>query len=360
MSALNVLLTCANSQVSPSVIQHIKSYPYKNVTLYGIDAIDIADVSCGKFADHFTSCPMGNDPKYIEFILDYVKKNSIDFVFPGSDEEAIALSSIKDELAKLKCNVMASTLSSVQLLSDKYRMLLHLAENGIRSSPFTLFNDPNHLVEAAKIVGYPHNLIVLKPRRGRGSKVVKIIDDDLCYKDRFENTTNAYITLNEALQYFRLYPDKCQDYLLMEYLPGEKYSIDCLVSHSRLVCGVSRSNGIHPKLSPPTQLAKIVWEEDIFDYAINLIDSIEVDYFLQIEIGRDASGKLSFIEANPRLDATLPITLGVGVNFYHELISYSEKGEFSNLPICPNEPSSPSYKLFCRYWSHAFFTSGQK
>ena len=55
-----------------------------------------------------------------------------------------------------------------------------------------------------------------------------------------------------------------------------------------------------------------------------------------------------------RLDATLPITTGVGINFFHELIDYALNGTFNNIEI---DYGNFRKIRFFRYWDHVFINS---
>jgi carbamoyl-phosphate synthase large subunit len=141
-----------------------------------------------------------------------------------------------------------------------------------------------------------------------------------------------------------------KDFFIMDHLPGEKYSADCLVRD-----GAIRAVVIRNKLFPvgsPTQIADIVFDEDLAGYAASMARVLTFDYFVQFEIGRDGNGEPKLIEVNPRLDATLPICLGIGINFYHEIIRHALGEAYSPQVRIVRGTSGP--KRFMRYWQHAF------
>jgi len=115
---------------------------------------------------------------------------------------------------------------------------------------------------------------------------------------------------------------------------------------------VIRNNGPMPKISPPTQVADIVFDEDIREFAESIVEVFGFDFFVQIEIGRDLKGNPGLIEINTRLDAALPITTGLGLNFYHEMITYALKGMMRE-----DIKDYRDYRkkiIFKRYWQHFF------
>ena len=229
----------------------IKSSSLKNVNVIGVDCCPLSDVSCGTFADKYFSVPHGNSPEYINSITSIVQSNDIDLIFPGSDEEVLKLSAVKEELSMRNCFVACPEYENVLVLSDKFSMLDYLTNSGIKSSKYGLFSSAEDLDALLFTLGFPNDKVIVKPRKGRGSKGVKLVDSTLSIKDQFESTNNSYTSKAQLLAYFRAYPNECSNYFAMEYLPGEKYSIDCLVEKSQLVFSVSRSNGTEPKLNPP-------------------------------------------------------------------------------------------------------------
>ena len=59
-----------------------------------------------------------------------------------------------------------------------------------------------------------------------------------------------------------------------------------------------------------------------------------------------------YIETNPRLDATLPITLGLDINYYHEMITKSINGKY-NKNLLKSKNGKNQIRFF-RYWNETF------
>ena len=72
---------------------------------------------------------------------------------------------------------------------------------------------------------------------------------------------------------------------------------------------------------------------------------------MQFEIGLNAESEPRLIEINPRLDATVPITMGVNRNYFAAMIDYC-----LGIPVHfdPISPLPSSRTMFYRYWSHIF------
>jgi carbamoyl-phosphate synthase large subunit len=352
MKKINILLTCVASQVMPEKIKLIKSFSEYDIKIVGID-MSCYELSVGAFfCDKFFQSPSGKEKGYNNFILKLVKKEKINIIFCGSDEEVLALSKIKDTLkSKFNCILISSNYKITKLTSDKHEMLKKIKEKGFHVCKFLNPRTIKDIDKFAGGIGYPKKDFIIKPKQGRGSKGFKIITSKINYKKEFFSSTSYKMTIEDLKKHFKKYPAEIKNFLLMEYLPGDKYSADILAENGQIRSIVIRNNWKDPKINPPTQVADIVFDKDIQEYAEKICNLIKANFFLQIEIGRDKNGKPAFIESNPRLDATLPITMGVGINFYHELIYYALNKKFRS-NIIPREKNKKI--RFFRYWDHTF------
>jgi len=330
----------------------MRGHPLYDVSLIGVSAGNMNDGAGHLYCNAFYEVPMGDDPQYWSVMRNITEIEKIQMVFVGSDEEALALSQHADELKIMGCSLCCSDYTTNLLSSNKYDLMSLLQKKGIPVGQFFTPERPDDIKVAAESLGYPEKNIVIKPKFGRGSKGFRIITDKVDKYQQFLSGGKTYITLDDLLSIFSENPEKTSEFMLTEYLPGDKYSIDMLVEHGRVICAVARNNGPEPKINPPTQLADVVFDEDLIQYTESVSKCMGYDYFVQIEVGRDDSGKLKLIETNIRLDATLPITTGVGVNFYHEMMTYALEGAFRE--SIPQIPRSGRKFRFIRYWQHEF------
>ena len=356
MSKVTVLFTCVASQVIPNIISLVKDYQKSNLIIIGIDAKPLKYSVGGFFCDAFYNSPMGNDNGYKNFIFDIVKKEKINIIFPGSDEEVLTLSDIKTKLFNdYNCKVICSPKKITHLAVDKYKMHVELNNNGIPTGKYSDLNIMNDLLDFSDQIGYPEKMFIFKPKIGRGSKGVKIIDGQSVEKfDNFMANNQTRMTLHDLISLFEQYPDKLNNFFAMEYYPGDKFSSDVLISNGDVKEMVIRNNGKQLKSNPPTQIADIVLNDDVREYTNKICELMKYDYFVQIETGMGIDEKPYFIESNVRLDATLPITSGVGINFFHELIDYALNGTFNDIKV---DYGNFEKLRFFRYWNHVFINS---
>jgi carbamoyl-phosphate synthase large subunit len=349
---VNVLLTCVNSQVSPSLIKLIYGHPDYEIKTIGVDTVPFEDNLGRNFCDLCYQVPKGTDNDYFSAIFEIVRKNDIRVIFPGSDEECLTLASKRNEFRRIDADICCSKLDVVSLAADKFKIMSKLKDKGLRICKVFAPQSIKDIEEMAEKLGYPEFDFVVKPKFGRGSKGFKIVTVEKDFHDLFYDKYNYKSTYKELIEIFSRHVEEIQKYLMMEYFPGDKYSADVLVSDGKVISMVIRNNGSLPKVSPPTQIADIVFDKDIREYAESIVGLLGFDYFVQIEIGRDINGDPRLIEINTRLDATLPITSGLGLNYLHEMITYSVTGRMRD---CINDYKNYEKQLrFRRYWQHLF------
>lgn len=350
---VTVLVTCVASQVIPSVIQLIRNHPLFDVRVIGIDTRREDESVGASFCDAFYQAPMGDAPGYGMAVEEIIRREGVRFIYPGSDEEVRTIAGIQDRLGeKYGCKLASSREETVVLASDKLAMLKFLEERGVATPKFAEPQNVSDIRRMAGEIGFPDIELVMKPKVSRGSRGLHIVRREVDPKQAFYRRDSSDITLDQLIGFFEAYPAEVCKFVMMEYLPGDKYSSDVLASKGAAAAIVTRCNGPVPKLNPPTQLADIVFDEDVRAYAEAVARTLGVDYFIQVETGRDREGKVKYIETNPRLDATLSITTGLGLNYYHELLTYAMTGSFS--PRLNDRPLPAPRLRYFRYWQHIF------
>ena len=89
-------------------------------------------------ADRFDILPSGLEPNYVSAVIDHIKKNKIQVLMPWSDEEAIALSAVRDDLAILGCNLLVSPPNVMQAITDKSKTYDMIKKSGLKVPEYTV------------------------------------------------------------------------------------------------------------------------------------------------------------------------------------------------------------------------------
>jgi hypothetical protein len=267
--------------------------------------------------------PRGASDDYEPAMRALVDRHDIAFLYLGSDEEALALS--RHDWARRISHL--DTVANTSLVLDKYR--LHTTLQAAPDTPplvpeFALCST----VEAIDKMIARCGSVVARPIKGRGSRgVFHIVDERM----------RADYPLAVTSQEYRMPADPASVFYA-GYLPGDKYSADCIFDGGALHTCMMRNNGSAVKYRPPTMQAVTSEDPEVYGFAAKVGRVLGLSGFHQVECGRAADGTIGLIEINPRLDATLPITRCYAENFYELLLHRTAVGLM--------KPRQPLFKRF--------------
>lgn len=211
-----------------------------------------------------------------------VKNYGFDFIYPAMDGVLTVFARYREELDAVLVAPDAFTSETTRKKSKTYELL-----KGIIPLPRLYKED-----EIPK--KYP---VFTKPDIAQGSKGARRID-----------TREIYLSLRNS--------GEISDNLVLEYLPGKEYTIDCFTNlEGRLVYARGRGrNRIKTGISVNTELVaesenRIFWE---LAEKINSVLHQRGGWFFQL---REAeNGELKLLEVSARIAGTSAITRNIGVN----------------------------------------------
>jgi hypothetical protein len=304
---MNVIITCANSPIMNEVIALVDKIPKINE----IVLIDSEEVAFSHGTKISALVPRGGEKEYNSSVYSLVQKHNIEYIFVCSDEEALSLSS--EQWARDISHL--DNFENIKLVLNKFQLhekLSHVNESVKLVPEFARLTTFDQLNEAVQNFGS----LILRPIHGRGSRgLAHIVSKDL----------NKMYGLGIAIQDYTM-PKDPDNYFLTAYLPGDKFSADCIFQKGEILSCMIRNNGSTIKYKPPTMIAETSLDNDVYTFAQKIGVYLKLDGFHQIECGKDAKGKVKLIEINPRLDATLPITVCYPYNFYELILNKDKKG----------------------------------
>lgn len=158
MDEKRVLVTGIGGNVGQGIIRNIRATNY-NIVIVGVN---VEAFSAGNhLCDVFYKVPYAYSNDYIKTIQTIVNNEAIDLILPATDYEVYYLSKYQ---AKINCEIAVSALKTASNYLDKYHTYLHLSQHSIPFATSFLPGDYN---------GEFRDMI-LKPRKGRGSRGLQI------------------------------------------------------------------------------------------------------------------------------------------------------------------------------------------
>ncbi len=225
----------------------------------------------------------GDDPAFVDHILEICAADVVDVVVPTVDSELIPLARAKETFDERGVRLLLAQLETLETCLDKWTLVRHVGDV-VRVPATTLANGDAALED----VPLP---VIVKPRSGSGSRGIRLI------RDRDE--------------LLRVERDGSQ--LVQEYLPGAEFSVDVLAaSDGRVVAVVPRER---LKIDSGIAVtARAVHDDALEASAAAVAEAIGLVGVANVQLKRAVDGEPALLEVNPRFPGTMPLTIAAGVN----------------------------------------------
>lgn len=260
--------------------------------------------------------PRGDDPGFVDAVLDICRDEGIDVVVPTVDSELIPVARRVGEFGDLGVAVLGPSLSTLERCLDKWALLqacgpdIPLPRGGLLDDGF----DPASL-------GWP---VLIKPRRGSGSRGIALIEDQATF-DRLPRDGSL---------------------LAQEYLPGPEYSVDVLAYRDgHVAAAVPRS-----RLKVDSGIAVAgctLLRPALQEAAAAVARTIGLTSVANIQFREDADGVPRLLEVNPRFPGAMPLTVASGVNMPALAVA-----DLLGRPVPKDVPFRPLAMV--RHWAQTF------
>lgn len=273
MKKYNVLVFPCGSEIGLEVFRAINKN--KDFNLFGGSSID--DHGRFVYENYIDNIPFVDDENFINKINQIITKYNIDLIIPAHDSVVLKLSENSDKIdatvvtsSKLACDICRSKKKTYDLFKNLLPIPKIYKKEDVKLSDFPLF---------------------LKPSVGQGSKGTKKVDT-------LEELSVNYTT---------------DDLLILEYLPGEEYTIDCFTDYKgNLVYCEGRVrdrilNGISVN-------CKKFNHESFIEYANIINNQLGMNGAWFFQLKRRKNGEFVLLEIATRIAGTMEFQRGYGVN----------------------------------------------
>lgn len=338
---LNVLWTIACSMGTVSDLKMLGSVRDFNIKIVTADRVD-KDSAGFVFAGKRYMLPCGSDREYINRVMHICKAEGITTIIPQyTDElEPLSLSSKVFEDRGIKVLVTEDT-EKLRIANNKKDLYNFFGGSSIvpRYKCVSFVND---LEEALYCLGYPDNPVCIKPVYGEGGKGFRIVTEEKV--DIFNESADSKVSLSilkEQLKSVKQMPEL----IVMEYLPGSEYSVDCICKNGVTYLCIPRQR-IETSMGAAT-VSVIEKNDEIISYTKDIISSLNLSYNINVQFKLGCDGQPKLIEVNPRVSGSLVANLGAGVNMLEKSLRLAYGMEIGDVDV------KWGTKMF-RYWDQLF------
>lgn len=306
---MNVLITTVDQ--CPDTVVFFKDTVGKNGKVFASNSVM---VSVLLKADEYVITPRIVDESYIDFLLEYCKKNDIAAIISRHDLDLQVLSKNKERFKQNGIAVIVSDEQVIKTCNDKWSAHQLLLSIGLKQ-PRT-YIDMELLKQdlRSNIVSFP---LIMKPRWGVGSFFLSQIDDfdelDVLYRKTHRNIFKTYMRYESAVA-----EDRC--IIVQEKIDGDEFGMDILndlngnyvttVAKKKLVMRVNTLAAEIVDSKPFENVAKTI--------STNLkhVGNMDVDCFL------NGSGEIFVIDLNCRFGGQYVFSHAAGANFPKQIIDW--------------------------------------
>jgi len=228
------------------------------------------------FARHF-AVPTVGEPGWLATLQDLAQSNCITHIFPAHDDALLALAQNK---SCFKAKLVTSPLQTCSITRSKSATINRLG----RAIPAPrLYSDESEIRE------FP---VFLKPDKGQGAQRTSLA------RDR-----------EELRAMLREDPGR----IIMEYLPGREFTVDCFSDRERGLLYV-RGRERHLIRHGIAMDCSFVEDERFQDYAHRISRELDFHGAWFFQVKEDAAKGLKIMEVAPRIGGTACLSRVTGVN----------------------------------------------
>jgi len=307
----NVLIFPAGTEIANEIFNSLKDNKYLNCVF-----ASSIDYSYANFLNQQVyKMPYVSDESFTRLMNDFIKDQDIDFIIPAHDDVAYELSIIED---KINAKIIGQDAKVNRIVRFK-------------DATYDYFEND---LPIAKIFYSKENLefpVFVKPIRGQGA----LHSVSLSCQKEFDGFFKKHV-LN--------------DFIVMETLIGEEFTIDCFSHKGELLYDGARTR--EKTTRGISVLSRMVEDntmnEEFKKYAEIISTKLNIHGIWFYQMKYDKNGKLKLLEVGPRVSGTMMLNRAKGINFV-ELAIFQAMGHeievvVNNISLSLARALVPRYK----------------
>jgi len=347
-----ILVTDVGHIVTPSTLDSLRRVEGED---YYIVGVDVRPNALGfAWTDTNYTVPPAHDSSYVKRLVEVCQAEKVDVLVPWTDDEIEVVAEKISTFRTLGIAVLCSTRDSVRKTIDKGILLQELACTDIPTPDFLLASTPDEIEEAAINLGYPDKPVVVKPRRSSGGRGLWILDREVNLLQRYPGQRFPLAALLSVLSQAVDDGQQTTEYVVMQYLAGDNYSVDLLAEHGEPVFVIPRRR--KKAVQGASQTGEICANPEVRSMVVRIVQffGLHLNVNVQLAYSEGSKGHPLIYEINPRISGTIVANAAAGLNLLHYGIQ---------LALGKQVPSRDSMRVregsMVRYWSEHYEFNGK-
>ena len=268
-----------------------------------------------KKADDYILTPNIYDENYIDFLLEYCKKQSVNVIISLFDIDLPVLSRNKKSFEEVGIKLIVSSEQAIDICNDKWKTYQFLCSISFKQTK--TYISVTKCIEDLKNEEIKFPLIV-KPRWGMGSigiyEAETLEELDILYKKLHKNIFNTYLRFESNQDI-----DNC--IIIQEKIKGKEFGLDILNDlHGNYVTTVAKQK--LAMRAGETDIAEIVDNKIFLDTGKILSKSLKHIGNLDVDCFVTECGEIYILEMNCRFGGQYPFSHLSGVDFPAQIVRW--------------------------------------
>ncbi len=276
-----------------------------------------------QYCDHSFVEPDISGDAYVAYCLQVCAEKNIDLFIPR--KENVLISKNLSKFHSIGVKVLVCDAELMALMDNKAAMYQSIitkeAEKKTSLVPIPDYAVVTNVEEFKK--AYHHlrkkgHTVCFKPVIGEGANGFRVISEGQeTIEELFTGGGSRRISIEHACSILSQ-KDSFQDLMVLEYLDGYEYSIDCLAYDGELHLAI-------PRKKVEGRVRELENNEELLEIARAIHKEYNIDYISNIQV-KFSNGIPKLLEINPRMAGGLNISCLSGVNIPYEAIKLLQNG----------------------------------
>ena len=318
---INILITCSSGKFIFDVVKALKSLDNFKMKIIGVDSNPKTNLAYLDKQYKISKC--SSSKNYFKELFKICKKENIKIIFPLSELETILYSKNLSLFEKKKIKVLISNHHIVSSIVDKISMFKHLEKKGIDVGKWETINNKIDMLNYVKKLGYPEKKIVLKQRKGSGSRGIVILDkNQKKFKYLLENRFCGTGNLISVIKEFKKNNLFFKNLFCMPYHKGDVYDVDCFAIHGKSKAIIPRLRIYDNPLSPTNEGCLLKSNIKIEKYIKKIIAAFKIHGPCDFDVVIDSLGKPKLLDGSCRMSGSIGASFVAGYNVPEMIVRY--------------------------------------
>ncbi|MGG1399084.1 ATP-grasp domain-containing protein [Bacillus salipaludis] len=249
--------------------------------------------------------------EYIQFCLEFCKRHKIDIFIPRKENVLISkrLTLFEELGVKVLVCPDAELMETMDNKAAAYHSIEKCAKNGktlVSIPDYFVVNTVNSFKHAYERLQKKGHTVCIKPVVGEGANGFRVIREEndtieqLFYHGMGRRIPFQYAC--EILSQSETFPDL----MVLEYLDGPEYSIDCLATEEKLIAAI-------PRLKGSGRVRELVEHFELIQMAHAFHQEYQLPYVFNIQVKYNGDVP-KLLEINPRMSGGMHYSCLSGIN----------------------------------------------